>query len=128
MYHCLNFVTEPEGEPAAVLIRGGEARGDVELLSHTRYGKAFSQLSPYQKKNFLNGPGKLCKALDLTKAENGCSLCSDNLFVCDDLSPLGLDVPESDSLPFSIQSGKRVGIDYAQEAVDFPWRYWIGAE
>ena len=64
MYHCLNFVTEPEGEPAAVLIRGGEARGDVELLSHTRYGKAFSQLSPYQKKNFLNGPGKLCKALE----------------------------------------------------------------
>ncbi|MDY4191426.1 MAG: DNA-3-methyladenine glycosylase, partial [Oscillospiraceae bacterium] len=25
MYHCLNFVTEPEGEPSAVLIRGAEA-------------------------------------------------------------------------------------------------------
>ena len=25
MYHCLNFVTEPEGEPCAVLIRGLEA-------------------------------------------------------------------------------------------------------
>ena len=25
MYHCLNFVTEPEGEPAAVLIRAGGA-------------------------------------------------------------------------------------------------------
>lgn len=25
MYNCLNFVTEPEGEPAAVLIRGLEA-------------------------------------------------------------------------------------------------------
>ncbi len=125
MYHCLNFVTEPEGEPAAVLIRGGDARGDVELLSRTRYGKGFSELSPYQKKNFLNGPGKLCKALSLTRAENGCSLLGDSLFVCDDLAPLGLDVPEQDALPFSIQSGKRVGIDYAQEAIDFPWRYWI---
>ena len=25
MYHCLNLVTEPEGEPAAVLLRAGEA-------------------------------------------------------------------------------------------------------
>ena len=33
MYHCLNFVTEPEEEPCAVLIRGGQARGDQELLA-----------------------------------------------------------------------------------------------
>lgn len=128
MYHCLNFVTEPEGEPAAVLIRGGEARGDVDLLARTRYGKAFSQLSSYQRKNFLNGPGKLCKALALTRAENGCSLRSDSLFVCDSLAPLGLEVPAGDALPFSIRSGPRVGIDYAEEAVDFPWRYWIETE
>ena len=46
----------------AVLLRGGEARGDVELLSRIRYGKPSAQLSAYQRKNFLNGPGKLCRA------------------------------------------------------------------
>ena len=34
MYHCLNFVTEAEGEPAAVLIRGAVPieNGDIILL------------------------------------------------------------------------------------------------
>ena len=31
MYHCLNFVTEPEGEPCAVLIRGGQPRGSLSF-------------------------------------------------------------------------------------------------
>lgn len=127
MYHCLNFVTEAEGTPCAVLLRGGEARGDVELLSRLRYGKSTGELSAYQRKNFLNGPGKLCRALDLTRAENGLSLLGDTLFLCDDLAPLGLWAPPEDALPFSVASGKRVGIDYAEEAVDFPWRYWIEA-
>ena len=71
MYHCLNFVTEAEGEPCAVLIRGLEPAGDGELLARQRYGKALGELSPYQRNNFLNGPGKLCRALDLTRAQNG---------------------------------------------------------
>ena len=33
MYHCLNFVTEPEGEPCAVLIRGGQPRGSLSFLA-----------------------------------------------------------------------------------------------
>ena len=59
MYHCLNFVTEAEGEPAAVLIRGGEARCGTELMARNRFGKGREELSPYQKKNFFNGPGKI---------------------------------------------------------------------
>ena len=45
MYHCLNFVTEPEGEPAAVLIRGGEAIAGQETMSCLRYGKPFEELT-----------------------------------------------------------------------------------
>ena len=30
-----------------------------------------------------------------------------------------------DLAPFSVRTGPRVGIDYAQEAVHFPWRYRI---
>ena len=128
MYHCLNFVTEPEEEPCAVLIRGGQARGDQELLAWNRYGKGMDQLSPYQRKHFLDGPGKLCKALALTRTENGCSLLGDTLFVCDRLEDIGLVTPPEDLLPFSITAGPRVGIDYAEEAVDFPWRYQVAPE
>lgn len=125
MYHCLNFVTEPEGEPCAVLIRGGQARGNLPLLTRNRYGKPPEQLTAYQKKNFLNGPGKLCKALALTRAENGCSLLGEELFVCDTLEDIGLTTPPEDKLPLEIRTSPRIGIDYAEEAVHFPWRYFL---
>ena len=124
MHHCLNFVTEEEGEPCAVLIRGGEVRGNGELLSRLRYGKGTADLTPYQRKNFLNGPGKLCKALALTRAENGMSLLGDTLFVCTDLRDAGLSPVPADESPLVIRTGKRIGIDYAEEAVHFPWRFW----
>ena len=125
MHHCLNFVTEPEGEPAAVLIRGGEVRGGLDFISRNRFGKEPEALSAYQKKNFLNGPGKLCKALALTREQNGMSLLGDELFVCDSLDDVGLSTPPEDREPLNIQVSKRIGIDYAEEAVDFPWRYLI---
>lgn len=52
MYHCLNFVTEPEGEPAAVLIRGLEAVSGIETLTRLRYPKHQGKLTAYQKKIF----------------------------------------------------------------------------
>ena len=125
MHHCLNFVTEPEGEPAAVLIRGGQVRGGLDFISRNRFGKGPEELSAYQKKNFLNGPGKLCKALSLTREQNGISLLGEKLFVCDCLEDVGLTTPEEDLKPLDIQTSKRIGIDYAEEAVDFLWRYLI---
>lgn len=125
MHHCLNFVTEPEGEPAAVLIRGGQIRGGLDFISRNRFGKSPDELTAYQKKNFLNGPGKLCKALALTRKENGMSLLEGNLFVCDCLEDIGLTTPPEDLDPLDIQTSKRIGIDYAEEAVDFLWRYFI---
>ena len=62
MHCCLNFITEPEGEPSAVLLRGLEPVWGVEQMSLLRYGKPLAQLSAYQRKNFLNGPGKCCRA------------------------------------------------------------------
>lgn len=50
MYHCLNIVTEKEGYPAAVLIRGVELDG-------------------------LNGPGKLCRGLKIDKRLNEADIC-----------------------------------------------------
>ncbi|MCF0123641.1 MAG: DNA-3-methyladenine glycosylase [Ruminiclostridium sp.] len=125
MHHCLNVVTEPEGEPSAVLIRSGQPRGDQDLLSRNRFGRAPDTMTPYQKKNFLNGPGKLCKALALTRAQDGISLLGEELFLCDRLEDISLVTPSEDLLPLDIRTGKRIGIDYAEEAVDFPWRYYI---
>lgn len=48
MYFCLNIVTEQDGFPAAVLIRGVIQEDGT----------------------YLNGPGKLCRAFGLTKDQN----------------------------------------------------------
>lgn len=62
MYHCLNIVTEKAGFPAAVLIRG------VQLLDDTKL--------------HLNGPGKICRYMGITKAQNGLNMAvDDNLYV-----------------------------------------------
>jgi len=59
IYHCLNIVTEKEGKPSAVLIRGLD------------YPNA-------------DGPGKLCRAFKITKQNhNGLDLTGDKLWVED---------------------------------------------
>ena len=126
MYHCLNFVTEPEGEPAAVLIRGAEPVGNPDSISLLRFSRPFAQLTPYQRCHFLDGPGKLCKVLSLTKVENGMDLTGDTLFVCDRAEDEGL--PSPPTVPEKMCRGPRIGIDYAQEAVEFPWRFWLEKE
>ena len=121
MYHCLNFVTEPEEEPAAVLLRGLEPAAGTEVMQRLRYGDA--PMNAYRKKNFLNGPGKVCKALDLTTAQNRLDLEGDTLFLCDSMADVGLKDPPIE--PEHLCSGPRIGVDYAEEARDFPWRFWL---
>ena len=41
------------------------------------------------------------------------------------LEELGLPTPRADLEPPAVKTGKRIGIDYAQEAVDFPWRFYL---
>ena len=114
MYNCLNFVTEAEGEPAAVLIRALEVIEGYDTVKRLRYPKTEGKLSAYQRKNFLNGPGKLCKGLSLDRSLNGTDLTGDTLYVV-----------RSGVIPKHIFTGPRIGIDYAEEAVHFPWRFWI---
>ena len=123
MHCCLNFVTEPEGEPSAVLLRGLVPVHGLETLCRLRYGKAPDALTAYQRKNFLNGPGKCCQALGLDRRQNGLDLTTgEELFLCTALSDAGL--PDETPRPFTLHTGRRIGIDYAQEAVDFPWRFY----
>ena len=74
-------------------------------------------MSSYQRNNFLNGPGKLCRGLDLTRAQNGLDLTAPagGLYVCQGQPPA----------PEAVRAGKRIGIDYAEEAADFLWRFYV---
>ena len=122
MYTCLNFVTNGEGEPDAVLLRELEVLQGRDTMYRLRYGKSWEELSAYQRKNFLNGPGKCCKALSLDTSCDGLDLLDDELYICTDPQDVGLPSP----LPaFRVAEDKRIGIDYAEEAVDFPWRFTL---
>ena len=124
MYHCLNFVTEPEGEPAAVLLRAVEPIAGIETIRRLRYGD--KPLTPYRMRNFLNGPGKVCQGFGLTRAQNGLDLTGDELFLCDGPEDRGLPGPAPRRE--RLCPGPPIGVDYAQEAKDFPWRFWLEEE
>ncbi|WP_250228479.1 DNA-3-methyladenine glycosylase [Anaeropeptidivorans aminofermentans] len=116
MYYCMNIVTEEKDTACAVLIRGGEIVKGKENASLLRYGKSLDALSKYQLKNFSNGPGKVCKAMAIDKSLNYKKLYSDNLYVADKKE----EDPISD-----IKISKRINIDYAEEAKDFLWRFYV---
>lgn len=48
MHHCLNLVTEPEGEPAAVLIRALEPIAGEETIRRLRYGDQAHDSLPHR--------------------------------------------------------------------------------
>lgn len=123
MHTCLNFVTNPDGEPDAVLLRGLEPVYGIDTMCRLRFGKTLARLTPYKRKNFMNGPGKCCKALSLDTSLNGTDLTGNTLFLCD--SPADVGLPDIPQQLRSIASGKRVGIDYAEEAKDFLWRFTL---
>lgn len=124
MHHCLNFVTEAEGEPSAVLIRAAEPVVGTETMRRLRYGD--KPVTVYRERNLLNGPGKLCQGLGLTRLQNGMDLTGDTLYVCDAAEDVGVSPPPPRAE--RLCTGPRIGVDYAEEAKDFPWRFWLEKE
>lgn len=125
MHCCLNFVTERSGEPAAVLIRGLSPRYNQDIIAENRFHCKYGDMNAYQKKNFLNGPGKLCAGMNIDRRLNGLPHGSRALYICESLGELALPVPAEDLEPLEIKVGRRIGIDYAEEAVEFPWRFYV---
>ena len=114
MYYCFNIVAREEGNPQAVLIRAVEPVEGLELMAQNRFEKTYDQLTASQRKGLTNGPGKLCNAFLIDKSLNGEDLCGSKLYV-----------EAGENEKFSIVSAKRVGVDYAGEAKDYPWRFYI---
>lgn len=107
MYNQFNVVTNVEDNPHAVLIRALEPVEGIELMRKRRHGQP--------DHNLTNGPGKLCLALDIDRQLDRADLLGDKVWLEE-----GKKIPRS-----RIMSGPRIGIDYAEEWVDKPWRFWI---
>lgn len=118
MYYCFNVVTEPVGCASAVLIRGVDIVLGHDIACFNRYKCKYKELKASQLKNFTNGPGKLCIALQITKEDNGEDLLGENLFITDSIKGI-------ENIKKQIKVSKRIGIDYAEEAKDFLWRFYV---
>ncbi len=114
MHCCFNIVTNEKEKPQAVLIRAAEPLEGVEWMAQKRFEKPYEQLTKLQRRGLTNGPGKLCCALSLDRSFNGMDLCGDEVYVED-----------GKTRNSNIVTTKRVNIDYAEEARDYPWRFYI---
>jgi DNA-3-methyladenine glycosylase len=95
MYHCLNVVTDTPESGGAVLIR---SLIPVENIT----GRT-------------DGPGRLCKSLGINRTLNGLPVYHE---------PLTIQRQENKPA-VQFESLPRIGIDYAGEDKDHPYRYRI---
>jgi DNA-3-methyladenine glycosylase len=107
MYFQLNLVTGLADHPHVVLIRAVEPVEGIEIMRERR--------GPMKDKNLTSGPGKLCMAFGITRDLNGEDLVSGERIWVEEYRKVGK----------TVESGPRVGIDYAEEFVEMPWRFWV---
>ncbi len=102
IHWCVNFVCEPAGSASAVLIRAIEPTVGLPTMRRRR-GIADDRL-------LCSGPGRVCEALRITRAQNGLAL---------DAPPFELFARTS---TVEVIAGPRIGLT---KAVDKPWRYGL---
>jgi DNA-3-methyladenine glycosylase len=95
MYHCMNVVTERKGHASAVLLRAIEPVENVEGRTQ--------------------GPGLLCRALEIDRRLNAHDLLSDDFYI---------GVPTRVEL-FSTVKRPRIGVDYAKHWAKRHLRFYI---
>lgn len=108
MYYQLNVVAGPKDHPHAILIRGAEPVEGIEIM-RIRRGERTAD------KELTSGPGKLAIALGIDKTFNGEHFGGDRIWLEGHRR-----IPDAET-----SSGKRIGIDYAEEFVEKPWRFWV---
>jgi DNA-3-methyladenine glycosylase len=108
MYHQFNVVTNVEDVPHAVLVRALEPVEGIEWMRKRRHGRSDESLT--------SGPGKLCLALGIDRALDRADLLGERAWIEEGRGAM----PRS-----AIAVGPRIGIDYAGEWADKPWRFWI---
>jgi DNA-3-methyladenine glycosylase len=95
MYHCMNVVTEPEGQAAAVLLRALEPIKNVDGRTQ--------------------GPGLLCRAMGIDRSLNAHDLVSADFYIA----------APGETEPFSVVERPRIGVGYAGKWAQMPLRFYI---
>lgn len=114
-YYCFNVISGLEDKGEGVLIRALEPLNEFDYISKKRFNQSYEELSEAKKKAITNGPSKLCLAFSIDKSENYKKLYEKGDFYIED----------SKDEKISIVETTRIGIDYAEEAINFPWRFYI---
>jgi DNA-3-methyladenine glycosylase len=109
IHHLFNIVTGPELTPHAVLVRGLMPLDGLDIMLRRR--SKFS-LTP----GLTAGPGALAKAMGIDRTLNGSSLQDEQIWIEDS---------DFEVLPESIIASPRIGVAYAKEHAQLPWRYYI---
>ena len=124
MYYCLNAITVKEGEPEGVLIRAIEPLIGLDYISEKRCNKKYIELNKKERLNLTSGPSKLCLALNLNKNQNDKLLWDNSLFIADYDKELEKLIENKEEKTGKIIEAKRIGIDYAEEAKDYLYRFY----
>ena len=103
IHSLLNFVAEPDGEAAAVLIRALEPAAGLEQMRARRGGRPDHEL--------CSGPGKLTEALGIGLEMDRAPLTE---------LPFELRGRDHDWRQVMVETGPRIGISRAAE---LPWRF-----
>lgn len=108
IHHLFNVVTNVEGTPEAVLIRAVEPISGLETMMERRGLEK-------KARNLTAGPGVMSQAMGITTSlnETDLTLTKSVVRMYDD----GFDMASG------IETGPRVGIDYAGEDALLPWRF-----
>lgn len=115
IHHLFNVVTGPENMAHAVLIRAMEPLEGLEIMMERRGWKSSGTK---RLPALTTGPGALSQALGLTTKWTGQHLLADD-------TPVWIEKRGDDIAGQDIASGKRIGVDYAGESAEWPWRFWI---
>lgn len=108
IHHLLNVVTNREGLADAVLIRAIRPLDGIEIMKERRGTSKLNIVS--------DGPGKLTQALGVTRDLNKTVLSEPPLWIED--RGISIKIKE-------IHSSPRIGIDYAGEDANKPWRFLL---
>lgn len=109
IHHLFNVVTNREDTADAVLVRAVRPLEGAEIMIRRRERV---EMEP----ELTAGPGRLTQALGITTGHYGSDLLGDTIWIED----RGLDEASG-----KIASGPRIGVDYAGDHAERPWRFWL---